>query len=332
MSKSPALKRPGLIVELSYSDDWFDVLRTHLDTAQIVDRRSALVTDQMGVEVKTFDCTSYQLMPDRFPVRVFYLGEWSEAPAPFASEARSLKEDISTGSRKVGSPEWLSTHSQLKYEDVWPGILQIRLRAAAGLAEDIDLSSCLATDATGVEVDLSQHDRIPEDWRFPLKLHFRAQLISTHFGSAITRQNLEELLDGAQPPVRRSSTASYGGSGGDSSDRASAEYRDHSTELQLESILPDVISHRLKCMGSVGSPSRGKQFTILLVDRIGVQVAMLGGIPDRSRFPLKFHVDDSDPGDTTGTSMTVRPTIREQVQKSGKFLRRGLSKLSGGNK
>merc|ERR1719469_1583313 len=97
-------------------------------------------------------------------------------------------------------------------------------------------------------------------------------------------------------------------------------------------MLPDVISNRMRHTGTIASQSS----CMLVTDRIGVQVCMPSGIPERSRFPLKFHIDDSGSAEedrcTGGMGVGIRPTLREFDRKSRIFLKRSLRRLSGSGK
>lgn len=317
--------RSEQLAEIPFSQGWIEILHSHLDRGKIEDPRTALVTDRMGVEVRPFDGVECHLDKDRFPVKAFFLGctdlapqMSTSSPAERASSSnleRSMSSRLSLGDEASQNSQRKldQVSTDLQFQDVWPGILQVKLNAV-GVQGVNPLPGIFATDATGVEINLSSYDRMPDPSRFPLKLHFRAQ-------GAIMRQNLEECFDRCQSQ----------NSCEDKDKAHGKDVREHSTDLSYNSILSDVIHARMRDMGA----SALQKPCILVTDRIGVQVFLTEVVPDRSRFPLKFHLDDSPDRSSammnTAGRVTAGPTtrLREWGERKRTIFKRGLSKLSG---
>lgn len=332
--------RPGQIAEISFSQEWLEVLNRLIDEKHIADSRTVLVTDATGVEVQALDGAEPHVDSDRFPLKVFCLSppKVESQPPNVALNRAYSHESRNSGNSDDASPTQIlgarnkdgKVTTEILFEDVWPGILQIKLHAVVGrVADQLDVRrGIVATDKTGVEIDLSCLDRFPDEDRFPLKLHFQAQ-------GSTTRQNLNECFDGSE-----TQTSSFGEDNAKGNDK---EVRQHSTELQLGSLLNDVIFTRMRLMGIPLDNSRSasghtdgyRKPAILVTDRIGVQIDPSEGVPDHRRFPLKFHVDNSSDdnmgakGSLSSGRENVTAAIKDLDRKARKFFKRSSSKLSG---
>jgi len=339
MSRRDPRPRRERIAEVKYGENWLEDLSSALEKAKIDNPQSVLVTDRMGVEVRCFDTEDFYLDVDRFPVRAFFAPDpqgirpaktgTPTGEVPLLERGLSTKtqtsleswtsDDISPGAQKFGQDQISKT---LQFADVWPGILVIKLGSVAGREQVCDaLRSVFATDATGVEMDISRYvDRMPDPSHFPLKLHFRAQ-------GANTRQNWEDDVDMSQDLSSCEHKPTFKATNKGDQD---TECRHHSTDLAFESILLDVINARLRHKGHDISPMRRP--SVLVTDRIGVQVVVNEGVPDSSRFPLKFHIDDTGMDlEPRNSSMMQGHTLRlsQWAGRKRNIFKRGLSKLSG---
>jgi len=259
-----ATTRPGMPLarisgtwSLRYSDEWKQELKTRLQRNGVVDFREALLLDVTGVEVRPFN-NNEDLSPDRFPLRILSLGQqWHNRSKSICSDRPS------TSAPPAIDAEMLCRHQitgEILFEDVWPGILDLKM-SQQGLTVH---GPILVTDVTGARIDIdventSSVPTMPAPYRFPLMLFLRTPRVSVQNMPAST------IFSGQ------------------------ADLMERTVEIPLMDILRDVVDWKLQAMGLPVSPKT--RSLALITDPTGVVVTVEEGIPDRSRFPLKFYIN-----------------------------------------
>lgn len=259
-------------VDVVYSKDWQEVIRSSMADLS-ADFRVVLVTDVLGIEVSPNELQGGYLSRDRFPLRL----RCTNQPA-LQLQRRNSKG--STRSPPSSQDPQVNKHTtqislQIQFADLWPGILKVKLDQQGFTVKNGNndhLQFLVATDSTGVELDLkSSRARLPSPERFPLKLHFRTPRSGP--------QNLVIKDEHEKQKYEKNDKAEQ------------AMLFEHSTELKLSGLLSDIVDSKLEDIGLCVNES--DRSLVLLTDCLGVVIKPADGVPDRSRFPIKVHIERS---------------------------------------
>jgi len=288
---------------LEYEKDWPNTLEDLIRE----NGGSALVTDRMGVEVRPLDenvAGEEHLREDQFPLKILFAPAPGTAPSNEETSPTSngkMSDEIHSDGDKNLPTLGTQTSGGILYTDVWPGILATKMVQAAGAHFCLEDSRCtlIVTDACGVQIDLND-TYLPEESRFPLKLHFKACT------NQRTRQTLG-LTAGMAPTTGGDEVVGY------LSSAASCKpgWEQYTVEVSHKSLLADVVNFKLQEM-CIPTDAENRPM-VLITDHTGVQVCR--GVPDRSKFPLKYYIENSSMDQST--LQDIKKAWWKKLQRAG---------------
>mmetsp|Transcript_13901 Transcript_13901/g.30269 ORF Transcript_13901/g.30269 Transcript_13901/m.30269 type:complete len:419 (+) Transcript_13901:132-1388(+) len=298
-------------IEIPHGKAWQETLQDAINDLGVTDDRCVLVTDVLGVEVPPYDRNGSRISAEQFPLRVRVVSGslLPSSPPRKTSKNSSVRTPVELDKEAIGRQGQISL--EVEYEDIWPGILKVKLgEQGVILSDDSDgLNFLVATDATGVELDLSK-TRVPSPDRFPLKLHFRASRMGPQNFPCNYNSNYNSSGGNSNNNNNKDSFNNYSSSGPtlerSSSKRNSASAQadrkydldpgrgmfEHSMELPFSGMLSDIVNAKLVQIGICLGDASCRQLA-LITDCLGVIVDADGDLPDRHRFPIKVHLERS---------------------------------------